>query len=82
VGSGGEYFRLGGCGATGEQEVRRALCLGTGDDDRPLVVAQDLEPVADVAGVLQLAVDPTVRAEKRRAEFGMSSSAYASASIS
>ncbi len=55
---------------TGEQVVRGLLRPRGGDEDRPLVAAQHVEPGGEVARVVQLAVDPAVGAQERRAHFG------------
>ncbi len=52
-----------------EEVVRGLLRSGGRDEDRAFVLAQDLEPRLEIARVVQLAVDPAMGAQERRAHF-------------
>ena len=54
------------------QEIRRALRVGCGAKDRPLVVFQDLDPRGDISGVIvpDLGRQFEVGGQEGRAKFG------------
>ena len=52
------------------QIVRRLRCFARGGEDRAIVVPQQVEPIFDVAGVLQFALDAEVGAQKGGGELG------------
>ncbi len=54
------------------EEIHRALGMGCGGEDRPLVPAQELEPVSQVGGVIlaRLGRDAEIRAQEGSAQLG------------
>lgn len=54
------------------QEIGGALCMGGGGEDRPLVVFQDFQPIADIGGMVfhHFRGDIEIGAKEGRAEFG------------
>ena len=54
------------------KEIDRALRMGGSGEDRALVLAEDLEPMREVRGVVfaRLRRDPEIRAQERGAQLG------------
>src|SRR5437773_3745146 len=52
-----------------EDVVSRLLCPCSGYEYRPLVGAQHFEPAREIAGMMQLAINPAMGARERRTHF-------------